>query len=778
MEPTPATERPLRILLIANLPWDERLGATRVLIELAEQWRARGHHVEKFSLSDAFRDARAARVKFAVRQMLFPRRAAAFVRQNAGRFDVIDALIGALPFSKRELGFGGLLVARSIGLYLLYEEFERSVPRRWPQAPKGKLVGRVLYRATNRRLFSASARAVREADLINVPNHEEADRLRHDVRGRLRIVVQPYGLTSGRKQAFAEGACPAEARLRERRVCFIGMWGARKGAYDWARIIQRVREALPETKFRFLGTMIDDDVVRADLGNANAVGVELISKYDPADLPRLLSDCTAGAFPSYAEGFGLAVIEQLAAGIPTVAYDSAGPREILQPATPELLVENGDANAMAVSLVRLLQSDVGQYSELSRRCAGVEYSWPTIADATLAAYQKASEEISQPILFVQPFSIGSAGGGARILRALLDHSPIAWRSVCTSPQVPSPWQSELHLPSRPSWGRIEHSRLSAFPRRSAAFFSRRFQRELRRLCRGLGARALHLVPHSSLDFSYAVAVARQLSLPFFLSVHDDLAYTAAGTMPKRAREHAMGNAWRDAAARFVISDSLGNEYCQRYGTRDFEVVTDGLTAINPPREQRDCGALRIYFMGMFHMPYETNLRALLDALEMIRHRSGSGADLSVTLRCEHVRPQVLSGNINVKVLPFADEAQVARDMEQADLLYMPLPFGEAHANFARYSLSTKMVTYVGSGLPILYHGPASSAAFALLEEHDAAILLPTLDPDEIARTISDLDADRRVRVTRNALALAQRQFLLSDQAARFWSVIQQQLAEK
>ena len=31
------------------------------------------------------------------------------------------------------------------------------------------------------------------------------------------------------------------------------------------------------------------------------------------------------------------------------------------------------------------------------------------------------------ILFVQPFSLGSAGGGPRILRALLERAPFVWR---------------------------------------------------------------------------------------------------------------------------------------------------------------------------------------------------------------------------------------------------------------------------------------------------------------------------------------------------------------
>src|SRR3712207_1068852 len=104
---------PLRILIVVNLPWDARLGAVRVWMELAEQWRAMGHTVERFTLSDAVPGVRASPVTFALRQLLFMRQAAAFVRTNSARFDVIDALVGALPYSKQELGFAGIIVARS-----------------------------------------------------------------------------------------------------------------------------------------------------------------------------------------------------------------------------------------------------------------------------------------------------------------------------------------------------------------------------------------------------------------------------------------------------------------------------------------------------------------------------------------------------------------------------------------------------------------------------------------------------------------------------------------
>ena len=773
------SSKPLRILVVVNLPWDSRLGASRVWMELAEEWRAAGHQVEKFSLSDAFRDARAARVKFAIRQLMFPYRAAAFVKKNAEHFDVIDALIGTLPFSKRKLGFRGLLVARSVGLYRLYARFEGSIRQRWPQHPKGKLIGRALYGFTNRRLFRSSDRAVLQADLINVPNEEEANCLREEFGADRDVIVQPYGLADARRTALKEAALPAEARLAQKRVCFIGMWGARKGAYDWQRIIERVRRDVPDAQFRFLGTMVEAAVVRADLGSAASANVEFVSDYQPDDLPKLLADCTVGAFPSYVEGFGLAVIEQLAAGLPTVAYNTAGPHDILHKQLAELLVPNGDPESLGGAVSRLLTSSLEEYLQLSRRCIATsnQFSWPPVAAETLAAYRSRLAARERPIVFVQPFSIRSAGGGARILRALLEEAPIAWRSVCSSPEEPARWRDELHLRSRPSWGRIERTRFGGLPQRSAAIFARRFRHKLRACCIELGARAIHAVPHSGLDFAEAHEVARELSLPFFLSLHDDLAYTTTSSISAPKREAAMQRAWSEAAGRFVISESLGEEYCRRYGRREYHVVTDGLTALQPtPTELKEPNALRIYFMGLFHMPYERNLRALLDGLTLLKATTPS-LDVRVTMRCEHVRPQVLEGSIPVTVLPFAHEAQVQRDMQTADLLYMPLPFGTEHENFARYSLSTKMVTYVGSGLPILYHGPRSSAAFELLEKHRAALLIASLVPEEIADAVASLDDSVRQTISGNALDLARQQFMLSDQTRRFWGSINAALVE-
>ena len=383
-------DKPLRILAVINVPWDPRLGAARVWIELAEEWRKAGHHVEKYCLTDAFPEPASSPAHAALRLIGFPARTARFIRENAERFDVIDALVATVPYSKKSLGFRGLLVARSVGLFYLNEKFERMAAERWEPTTTGKLLGRPFYWFFAQRLRAASQASVRHCDLLNLPNLDELACVRDEMKLDKSAVVQHYGLRPELAQALAEAAAPPETRVRGKKIVFVGMWSPRKGGRDWGAIVREVRARVPAAKFLFLGTMIANERVWQDLSMSADGSIEIVPQFDPHELPRLLSDCTVGAFPSYVEGFGMAVIEQLAAGLPTVAYDAPGPRDILRGELAHLLVPAGDTLGFAKVLVDILENDVERYRRLSEQSTATaeKFSWPEIARATTAEYWK------------------------------------------------------------------------------------------------------------------------------------------------------------------------------------------------------------------------------------------------------------------------------------------------------------------------------------------------------------------------------------------------------
>lgn len=381
-------DKPLRILAVVNLPWDPRLGAARVWFELAEQWRRAGHKIDKYCLTDAFSKPTRSRALSAWRQAVFPYRAARFLRYNAEKFDVIDCLVGTLPFSKRSLRFRGLLVGRSIGLHTAYDQFMRYTRKRWPDQPRGKFVGRILYTFTNWLLNRNADRAVRHCDLFNVPNESEKASLDQDAPATPKVVL-PYGLTETERAAFANAAGSAAERLLRKEICFLGIWSLRKGSRDWPEIIRIILNSLPDARFAFLGTMTDEQTVLRDLQITRRESIRCVTSYDPKELPQLIGTCAAGLFPSYIEGFGLSVIEQLAAGIPTFAYDVPGPRHIFENA--EFLVSAGDVKTMAERALKILRMSEVEYASFSAKCVEVatRFRWEQIAPETIREYRTA-----------------------------------------------------------------------------------------------------------------------------------------------------------------------------------------------------------------------------------------------------------------------------------------------------------------------------------------------------------------------------------------------------
>jgi glycosyltransferase involved in cell wall biosynthesis len=108
-----------------------------------------------------------------------------------------------------------------------------------------------------------------------------------------------------------------------------------------------------------------------------------------------LADCAIGIFPSHIEGFGLAVLEQLAAGLPTIAYDVPGPRQILQTQSARLLTPLRDTFAIASRASEILSLPKAEYEKLSAECVAIahRYRWKEIAENTIKHYRGALDSL-------------------------------------------------------------------------------------------------------------------------------------------------------------------------------------------------------------------------------------------------------------------------------------------------------------------------------------------------------------------------------------------------
>lgn len=374
------------------------------------------------------------------------------------------------------------------------------------------------------------------------------------------------------------------------------------------------------------------------------------------------------------------------------------------------------------------------------------------------------------ILFVQPFGIGALGGGARILRAMLRDAPVPWHSVAVSscPPPPVPFGTETHLQHRINLGRIERSRYTAIAKYIDRFASRRIEVCIESFVLGKSVRGIHVVPHAGYETDAVLNVCQNLKVPLHLSVHDDPDYTLANHPHKKYYLEKIKESWHLAETRFVISQEMGIELGRRWGKLPFVINTDGVGIPELPRAIAWPKRLHLYFAGLFHHAYVDNIIVLQHALLSLKE-SHPDLDVKIILRGGLLPEQGVIESQLIKMLPAGTEADVHNDMMAVDMLYFPLGFDREAESMNKYSLSTKMVSYLGSGVPILYHGPANSAAHALLTGHRAAFICNSRIPSDLKMVLGGIsEGEGRDRVV-NALDLASGLFNLSRIRREFWT---------
>src|SRR5262249_12709129 len=100
------------------------------------------------------------------------------------------------------------------------------------------------------------------------------------------------------------------------------------------------------------------------------------------DLPSLVASAAAFAFPSTKEGFGLAAMEALAAGVPLVASDLPVLREVFGPAARF----GADPPSLAAQL-RVAMARPAPRRRAAGQTLAANRTWPAAAQAHLALYR-------------------------------------------------------------------------------------------------------------------------------------------------------------------------------------------------------------------------------------------------------------------------------------------------------------------------------------------------------------------------------------------------------
>jgi glycosyltransferase-like protein len=216
----------------------------------------------------------------------------------------------------------------------------------------------------------------------------------------LRATVIPNGVDAARFEAAA-GPEPEALDRREawqrrlrRYVLAVGGIEPRKGSLDLLEAMALLRRPLPDVRLVVAGgeTLFDYRDYRAAFdARAAALGIEpvVLGPVAHDELPALVAAAFAFAFPSTKEGFGLAAMEALAAGVPVVTRDLPVLREVFGDTVTYADDPDGLAAGLEAAVRRTGRDRLGRADE-QRRDAGrrlaAAHSWDTAAQAHLRFY--------------------------------------------------------------------------------------------------------------------------------------------------------------------------------------------------------------------------------------------------------------------------------------------------------------------------------------------------------------------------------------------------------
>lgn len=312
-----------------------------------------------------------------------------FLIEKADFYDVVLYEYDTLPYDRSLFSEKTLFIARPALLHYNYETIKIKYDSKTLIKHFLKKLMSLDFNPVSKgqRLFNEYGEvSLKNADVIQVQSIRDKEILITKGYNENEILIVPNGISEERYKLFDD--VTFDNRADDLTVAFIGTFDYRKGAMDFKFIINYIKKEFPKAKFVLLGTKglfsTIEDVLRF-LPKRYWNDITVYPRFEPLELPKHLSGCHIGIFPSYFESFGFGALEMMAAGLPVVSYAVSGPSDY---AIPELLVPIGDKHNLAKKVVDLFKDNkkLALLSEESKMISK-KYNWNDIAKKVSEKYK-------------------------------------------------------------------------------------------------------------------------------------------------------------------------------------------------------------------------------------------------------------------------------------------------------------------------------------------------------------------------------------------------------
>jgi glycosyltransferase involved in cell wall biosynthesis len=174
-------------------------------------------------------------------------------------------------------------------------------------------------------------------------------------------------------------------------ILFTGVLRARKGLFDLIKSAALVNKKMPNTKFVICGT---GPLLRKLKEQVGELGLQqqiiFTGRVDREKLIRLYQNATVFVVPSIYEGLPTVLLEAMACGLPVVATNIGGNRDVISSGTNGFLVPKRSPEEMTKKILELMDNEPLRIriGTEARETVMNKYTWNKVADKFINLYQE------------------------------------------------------------------------------------------------------------------------------------------------------------------------------------------------------------------------------------------------------------------------------------------------------------------------------------------------------------------------------------------------------
>jgi len=378
----------MKILLVGDYPDDPRLGSTKVLYKLREEFQNLGHTCDALFSQDigARPNNRYIRQTFAP---TLAARAIAKAFRERGPYDVVDiaSAEGCIFGAQRQAGAyeKTAFICRSNGLEHL--NYERMLDDHRAGLVHKPWTRRIWYPLTRLSQVASAARLADKLIVLNEVDRSFAADRRWKPASDIQIV--PHGISD---RFLCNGT-----RMDEERgggILFCGTWDRIKGIDYLVSAFHLLLSSGSKVNLTILGGGFPEAVIRSAFADDAQKHLTVLDRAPEEEVVRQYRKHDVFVLSSTYEGFGMVLLEAMSQKLPVISTPVGCALTLIKDGETGLTVPARNAEALANAMRELLSN-----SEMRARLATNAYqqvremTWRNTALKTIALYRDAQHSI-------------------------------------------------------------------------------------------------------------------------------------------------------------------------------------------------------------------------------------------------------------------------------------------------------------------------------------------------------------------------------------------------